>query len=68
MILTQRSGEKVTEAIKAEIGDLVLAIFNIQLHVIKDASERQRVPSSHPMEGRRSFMLILEDSSVREVG
>src|SRR5579859_6176696 len=67
VILAQCPSKEIPETIEAEVGDLVFTILNVELHVVEDAAESDSMTSMNPVVDRRSFVLVLKDSSVCEI-
>src|ERR1700749_2659492 len=63
----ESTGEEIAKISENEIGDLVLAIGNVQLDVIVSAAERESVPPAHPVVDRRTLIFVLKDSCVSKV-
>ena len=57
-VLPQGSGQKIGKIMEVEIGDLVFTIGNIELHVIVNAAEGDRVTAVDPVIHRGAFVLV----------
>ena len=67
VICVQCSGQEVGEIIESQDRNLIFTIFDVQLRVIEDAAECQRMFPMNPVVDRRTFVLVLKDSRICEI-
>src|SRR5215469_16763743 len=59
--------QKIRKIVEIECGNLIFAILNIQLRVVENAAEFNRMLAVHPVVSRRDLVLVLEDPGISEV-
>src|SRR5258708_6742033 len=66
-ILPQGSSQEIGEVREIKCGYVIFTVFYIELHVVEDAAEGQRMLPAYPSVNRRSLVFILKNSRVGKI-